>query len=132
MRARVALCLLVGACTAGPAPADLPQEVPVVVKTGCDVTVSFGSYGMGVDRGLKYGILSFVSSDEEATAGPERRWGREGESTVCIMTDSAAARERIYDGIVARIPDYSPIAPTTVTHIDGRTHASRMPPESGQ
>lgn len=132
MRALVALCLLVGACASAPPPADTSGETMVILKHGCDVTVSFGSYGMGVDQELKARVLAFVEDGSDAAAWPEDTWGREGESSLCILTDTVAATNRLYDGIVALIPPYSTRAPTMVTHIDGRTHASRMPPESGQ
>ncbi len=132
MRALVALSLLVGACASAPPPADTSGETMVILKHGCDVTVSFGSYGMGVDQELKARVLAFVEDGSDAAAWPEDTWGREGESSLCILTDTVAATNRLYDGIVALIPRYSTRAPTIVTHIDGRTHASRMPPEGGQ
>lgn len=128
----LALCLLLGACTSAPPPADTGGEEMLILKHGCDVTVSFGSYGMGVDRELKARILSFVEDGSDAAAWPESTWGREGESSFCILTDTVAATNRLYDGIVALIPRYSSRAPTMVTHIDGRSHASSLPPGTGK
>ena len=126
----LALVLLLGACTS--VPADTGGERMLTLKHGCDVTVSFGSYGMVVDQELKARVLSFVEDGSDAGAWPENSWGREGESSLCILTDTVAATDRLYDGIVALIPRYSARAPTMVTHIDGRSHASRMSPEGGQ
>lgn len=124
----IALFLLLGACTSSPpSPAD---DRPLILKTGCDVLVSFGSYGMGVDQELRGRILSFVENSPDAAAWPERPWGREGESSVCVLTDDVAATDRLYEGIVALVPRYSSRAPTMVVHIDGRRHASGMPPGS--
>lgn len=122
---RVALfaALLLAGCAATPsAPADDGPRP-------CDVTVSFGSYAMGVDHDLKARILALVASDRGVEGSEERRWGREGESDLCIYAPGPGAADRLFDQIAAQIPETSSRAPTTVSHRDGRRDASGPPPE---
>lgn len=100
---------------------------PSTGTTGCDVEVRFGSYAMGVDTDLKRRILAIVQNDPGVETSTETPWGREGESTLCVDLDSAAATDRLYGRIEAVIPSYSDRAPTTVIHHDGRSHSAVMP-----
>jgi hypothetical protein len=93
----------------------------------CDLTVSFGSYAMGVDHELKARILALVAQDPGLENTEERPWGREGESDLCIHAPRPGQADRLYDRIAEMIPTYSGRAPTTVTHRDGRSDASGMP-----
>lgn len=115
-------CALLAGCATA-----VPSD-PVTVGTGCDVEVSFGSYAMGVDQDLKARIVGVVSGNADVAGSVETPWGREGESTLCIMAD-AGATDRLYDRIVGLLPRYSERAPTTVTHADGRSRAVGMPSE---
>ncbi|WP_282009788.1 hypothetical protein [Brevundimonas aveniformis] len=94
----------------------------------CDLTVSFGSYAMGVDQELKSRILTLVAQEPGLDNTEERPWGREGESNLCIHAPRPGQADRLYDQIAEMIPTYSERAPTTVTHRDGRSEASVMPP----
>lgn len=93
----------------------------------CHVEVSFGSYAMGVDLDLKSRIQAVVAADEDVLDVQEARWGREGESTLCISTFGMPAADRLYDEIAELIPEHSERAPTTVSHIDGRSRGSTWP-----
>lgn len=121
--ALVILCLTAAACASAP-------TAPSTDTTGCDVEVRFGSYAMGVDPDLKRRILSIVQNDPGVETSTETPWGREGESTLCVDLDSAAATDRLYGRIEAVIPPYSDRAPTTVIHRDGRSHSAVMPGRS--
>lgn len=103
---------------------------PPAVREGCDVEVSFGSYAMGVDRDLKARIVAFVDGNDDVLDATETPWGREGESTLCVQATSSAGMNRIYDRVASMIPARSERAPTTVTHRDGRTRSSSLPPRS--
>ena len=103
---------------------------PPAVREGCDVKVDFGSYAMGVDRDLKARIVAFVDGAEDVVEATETPWGREGESTLCVQAASSAGMDRVYDRVASMIPAQSERAPTTVTHRDGRTKSSSMPPRS--
>lgn len=119
----LAACALIGGCATA-----VPRD-PLIVRTSCDVEVSFGSYAMGVDQELKARVLEVVSGNADVAGSVETPWGREGESTLCIMADDAVATDRLYDRIVDLLPRDSERAPTTVTHADGRSRAVGMPPE---
>lgn len=104
------------------------QAVTHPVTPGvCHVEVSFGSYAMGVDGELKARIQAILAADEDVLDIQESRWGREGESTLCISTLGLPAADRLYAEIAALIPDHSERAPTTVSHIDGRSRGSTWP-----
>ena len=121
---RVALLgtlLLAGCATAPATPADSDPQA-------CHVTVSFGSYAMGVDAELKTDILAVINADPGVMNVEETRWGREGEFDLCIHAPGRGIADRLYNQIADLIPEYSDRAPTTVTHIDGRTDASGPPP----
>lgn len=93
----------------------------------CDVTVSFGSYAMGVDHELKARILALVAQDPGLENTEERPWGREGESNLCIHAPRPGQADHLYAVIADLIPEHSNRAPTSVTHRDGRTDQSIWP-----
>lgn len=93
----------------------------------CDVEVSFGSFGQGVDTGLRDQVLALTRNNPDVTASTEEPWGREGESTLCLKTRDAEASGRIYGMIAAQLPSTSTRAPTTVRHKDGRSRAVAYP-----
>ena len=93
----------------------------------CDVEVSFGSFGQGVDAGLRGQILALTKGNPDVSAATEEPWGREGETTLCLKTTDAAASDRLYGMIAAQLPSTSTLAPTTVRHKDGRSRAVAYP-----
>lgn len=118
-----ALCLLLlGGCATS-------AGTDASAGSNCDVTVSFGSYAMGIDGELRTRVLQLVREDSGVFSSDETPWGREGESTLCVKTDNAGAADRVYNRIVGLLPRYSDQAPTTVTHRDGRTRAVGPSPQ---
>lgn len=99
---------------------------PSAVREGCDVKVDFGSYAMGVDQELKARVVAYVDESEDVADVTETRWGREGESTLCVQAASSTGIDRVYGRIAALIPARSERAPTTVTHRDGRVKSSAL------
>lgn len=99
----------------------------VVSATTCDVEVSFGSFGSGVDGPLREQIRTLVLGDPDMVTSHEDRWGREGESTLCLQLKNEAAADRIFGAVAALLPSYSTRAPTTVRHHDGRSRAVTYP-----
>lgn len=121
IRALAAAAFLLAGCATD-------QAVTHPVTPGvCHVEVSFGSYAMGVDGELKARIQTLIAADDDVMDVSERRWGREGESTLCVSTLGMPAADRLYGEIAALIPEHSERAPTTVSHIDGRSRASTWP-----
>ncbi|HRH19488.1 MAG TPA: hypothetical protein PLE81_02515 [Brevundimonas sp.] len=119
------LCALVLSACAPVTPVDPVEDGTVV----CDITVSFGSYAMGVDHELKTRIQALLAADQGVDDTEERPWGREGESNLCIQASSPVDADHLFNQIAAMIPETSDRAPTTVTHRDGRSDASGPPPE---
>lgn len=111
------------------AEASEQAEVPAlatasVLATECDVEVNFGSACCGVDGDLRAKILVVTSADPDVTESSEKRWGREGESTLCLKLSDPAAADRLYGAIATQLPATSAKAPTTVRNRDGRSRAT--------
>lgn len=104
---------------ASPASATGPASA-----TECDVEVTFGSACCGVDSDLRAKILAVTSADPDVAESSEKRWGREGESTLCLKMSDPAAADRLYGAIATQLPATSPKAPTTVRNRDGRSRAT--------
>ena len=105
--------------------ATMDGGAPVVDATPqpCDVTVTFGSFAMGVDQDLKARIQGVITAETGVRDVEERRWGREGESDLCIHAPAPVA-DSLYTRIADLIPATSERAPTSVLHRDGRRKAS--------
>lgn len=115
--AYIAVALLAGACTA-----QAPVEsfaMPVEQTPACGVTVTFGSYAMGIDRASFAAVEALLAGDQGVTATSQKRWGREGEVTVCVETRSAADSARLF-GAIAKLFPAKPRGPLTVETSDGR------------
>ena len=95
--------------------------------SACDVEVSFGSFGQGVDTALREQVLAVTTANPDVTRSTEDRWGREGETTLCLTVKDAASADRLYGSIAALLPSTSTRAPTTVRHRDGRSRAVAYP-----
>jgi len=104
-----------------PAPAAAPATAE------CDVEVSFGSFGAGPDVALRDSMVSLVRADPGVTASEVKPWGREGETTLCLVAKDEAAANRLYGTLAAQLPSTSTRAPTTVRHRDGRSRATVYP-----
>ena len=100
------------------------QATDPVLATECDVEVTFGSACCGVDRDLRAKILAATSADPDVAESSEKRWGREGESTLCLKMSDPAAADRLYGAIATQLPATSAKAPTTVRTRDGRSRAT--------
>ena len=103
-----------------------PAATPAVAAV-CDIEVTFGSYGGGVDAALREAVRALTRNNPGVTEAEETPWGREGESTLCVRTKDEVTANRIYGAIAAQIPQTSTRAPTSVRHRDGRSRASTYP-----
>jgi hypothetical protein len=104
-----AIALLAVGC-ASAAPAEAP----------CSVKVDFGSYCCGVDRETKAAVERYLEGAGGVVRSTSRPWGREGESTRCIITRTRADADRIFRDVSAMIPPVARRGPATVTTADGR------------
>ena len=93
--------------------------MPVDQAPVCGVTVTFGSYAMGIDRGAFAAVEGLLARDQGVAATSQKRWGREGEVTLCVETRSAADSERLF-GEIAKLFPAKPRGPLTVASADGR------------
>ena len=91
-----------------------PASVAAVSATECDVEVTFGSACCGVDSDLRAKILAVTSVDPDVAESSEKRWGREGESTLCLKMSDPAATDRLYGAIATQLPATSAKAPNGV------------------
>src|SRR5688500_13731666 len=77
---------------------------PAPGTADCPLTISFGSYAMGIDRATLAAVEALLAG-EAAVASVERRgWGREGEVTLCARLADADAAEPIARRIAALFP----------------------------
>jgi hypothetical protein len=103
-----AAALLAGCATAAPA------EAP------CSVKVDFGSYCCGVDGETRAAVERYLEGARGVIRSTSQPWGREGESTRCIVTRSPGDTDRIFADLSAMIPPVARRGPVTVTTADGR------------
>jgi hypothetical protein len=104
-----ALALLAGGC-ASAAPATAP----------CSVKVDFGSYCCGVDGETKAAVERYMDGAPGVVRSTSTPWGREGESTRCIVTRARADTDRIFRDLSALIPPVARRGPVTITTAEGR------------
>ena len=105
-----ALLILAGGCSTA-APAAAP----------CSVKVDFGSYCCGADGETKAAVERYLQGARGVVRSTSTPWGREGESTRCVVTRTRADTDRIFGDLSALIPPVARRGPVTVTTADGRT-----------
>jgi len=80
----------------------------------CDVSISFGSYAMGIDGDAYARVETWLAAHKDLVTDVEvTPWGREGERTVCVMTSSPAAIKPVFSGVVKQLPAVGKKAPIT-------------------
>lgn len=99
--ASLALMLTTATAAAQPAPGK------------CDVTISFGSYAMGIDRPAFERIDRLLSRDRRIAKSDQQRWGREGEVTICAKVRRRTDIAPLFYRIRAMLPAH-PRGPVTV------------------
>jgi hypothetical protein len=109
------------------AEAKAKADAPAAAEAACDVEVSFGSFGSGVDTTLRDQILALTRGNHDVVASTEKPWGREGETTLCLKARDEQAANRLYGTLAAQLPSSSTRAPTTVRHSDGRSRSVAYP-----
>lgn len=101
---------LLAACAATP---------PPQTATPCDVTVKFGSYGMGIDQPLAARIGAAAAADRDLAAVARKPWGREGEYDLCLQAKGGRDVRAIYERYRALLPARSLQAPTSIEGPEG-------------
>ena len=109
--ALAATAVLATAC-ATDSGAEPPPSVPG--GEGCDVSISFGSYAMGIDGEAYARVETWLAGHKDLVADVKvTPWGREGERTVCVTTTSPAAIKPVFSGVVKQLPAVGKKAPIT-------------------
>ncbi|HEX6376236.1 MAG TPA: hypothetical protein VFZ91_11010 [Allosphingosinicella sp.] len=83
----------------------------------CDLTVSFGSYAMGIDRPALAAVRAILA-DRVVRSIEERHQGREGELVLCARTRRPADAERLFHRIRSALPT-APRGPIRVHSASG-------------
>jgi hypothetical protein len=113
LRPAILLAALAPAASCAAAPGEADAAAPE-----CPLTVSFGSYAMGIDRGALARVEALIAEADGASV--ERSpWGREGEVALCVRTESAAQAAELFDRISGALPA-DPRGPITVATAAGR------------
>lgn len=118
---RAAAWALAGLIAAGCASTAVSQPSVQAEDSACSVTVSFGSYGMGVDRALVREVEAYLATEPRVTKVDRRLHGREGEFDLCLTVTPAAEARAIFLRIGALIPARSDKAPSSVSVPGGET-----------
>jgi len=98
--------LVIGLAACAAAPAKTPQR--------CDVTIKFGSYGMGIDQPLAATIADMVKTDPDIARAERKPWGREGEFDQCLTVKKGRDAKVTYERYKALIPAKNVKAPTSI------------------
>lgn len=100
--------LAVAACAAAPQP-----------TARCDVTIKFGSYGMGIDRPLADKVAMAVKADRDVARSDRKPWGREGEYDLCLTAKPGRDAKGMYERYRAMLPARNLQAPTSIEGPEG-------------
>ena len=132
LAACTALAAGLGACTetsaapdAAASAAPAAREIVEVeaLPQGCALTVRFGSYAMGIDRGAAQRIEALLTTDPRVSAVSRHGRGREGEYALCAETRAAADADALLADIRPLLPA-KPRGPIEIKLADGtRLHA---------
>jgi hypothetical protein len=93
----------------------------------CDVTLKFGSYGMGVDRPLADRVDAATKGDRDLARVERKPWGREGEYDLCLQAKPGRDAKAIYERYRAMLPGKALKAPTSITGPNGLMYETIAP-----
>ena len=79
----------------------------------CPLTVSFGSYAMGIDRGALARVDALLKRDRTVRGVDRQRAGREGEITLCVQIRTERQARQLARRVRALIPA-RPNGPVTI------------------
>ena len=105
---RLATLLALGLAACAAAPVDEGSVAR------CDVTIKFGSYGMGIDQPLAATVADMVKGDPDIARSERKPWGREGEFDQCLTVKTGRDATALYQRYKALLPAKSVKAPTSI------------------
>lgn len=87
--------------------------MPAQTTQGCAVSVQFGSYAMGIDRPAFDKVQALLGRDARVRGVELQRWGREGETTLCVSLRRPGDARAVFSRVKAVLPR-KPKGPITV------------------
>ncbi len=125
--------VLLGACASERADAASTAPAAPGDNAGCDVTVVFGSYAMGIDGDTFQRVETYLEDRSDIIAKAETTaWGREGERTICIDARNDEATRRIYSALEGMAPATANRGPITIKSRFGDHFQSKPPAGMGR
>ena len=106
-RPQIWIAAAAGAAAAGAcAPDELAarDEAAAPRDARCSLTVSFGSYAMGIDRPAAAEVERIVGADPAVISVTREGAGREGEYALCVETRSGTGAQRLFERVRAALP----------------------------
>lgn len=127
---KLILLLVLGlpACSSLP---ELPGMAPKYTgpHSACSVSVSFASYGAGIDSASYARVQEYFRTANDKVADVQvNKWGREGEKTLCIQARQASDAPRIFRDIASLVPPVADRGPITIRANDDLEFVSQPPP----
>jgi hypothetical protein len=113
--ALLAATLLSAACVA-PSP---PVTTTTEANGACDLKVEFASIGTGIDRATLQKVEGLLSGDTGVSTIDRKRWGKEGETRLCVETRTKGDTARLFEAAKRLFPTTS-IKPISVEPASGQ------------
>lgn len=101
------------------------NEQKIDTKT-CDLLITFGSYGGGVDHETFKKVHTYFSKSPAVKSSESWSSGFEGDSTYCLQVDDGKS-DKIYDEIRALVPTHSRKGWTSIEKKDGTRFQTEWP-----
>lgn len=125
MIARTALLALALSACAVPPVEDAPVQ-PSGQEVACDLKVDFASIGTGIDSATLQKVEALLSGDTGVATVDRKRWGMEGEVTLCADTRTDADADRLFGAVKAIFPASS-AKPLRVETGSGKAYQAPAP-----
>lgn len=84
--------------------AAVPLPALAQAGPGCAVSVQFGSYAMGIDRATFDKVQALLKRDARVSGVELERWGREGETTLCVQLRRDRDARAVFGRVKAALP----------------------------
>jgi hypothetical protein len=94
---------------------------------GCDLHLSFGSYGSGTPFEVIKKIKAYLKVSKEIDKSYQWNWGLEGEFDYCLVLKDKKQMDKIYSDLKLFIPLESRHGYTTLVNREGITHKTTWP-----
>lgn len=78
-------------------PNDKPSPPQSRRRSGCDVTIGFGSFATGIDHKAAATVERLVMADRSVTRVTRSPHGREGEYSLCVRTASREHSIKLFE-----------------------------------